>query len=233
MLGEINMEENNGNEEENDGNQQRDSSGNTFYGSGGDRYDGISIDINGNPVDTNIHIGPYNDVNQFLEIQEWRAELKEDQWTNRIAPQIWIENLISSILSLLGEGPLKWLNSHLTDTRARAIGLAYATVYVVGLFYAIFTYILPNFSIFLRIATQNYLILLLAVLPIAALSAIPTYTIVNYQDLYAKYTCEECGPFKYRRKARRVSGENIWFSDYICTESGDHRYTVEDIGHRY
>ena len=82
---------------------------------------------------------------------------------------------------------------------------------------------------FSRIFAQNIHLAVLFTLGFFILSTVLIYTTRNYQDLYAKYTCEECGPFKYRREAKRVPGDDIWFSDYIRTESDKHGYTVEDF----
>lgn len=225
-----NMRESNGNEEEeNKRSEDRTSSGNSFYGSGGDHYGGVSIDIGGDPVNTDIHIGPSNNVSQFQLVQQWREELNEEDWTDRIAAEIWIENLISSAFGLLGDGFLKWLNSHMTDMRARGIASGYLAIWMVALFYSFVVYILPNFMAFSSaFASYQYIIMPLAII-FAIVTTLPAYTIRNYQDLYAKYSCEECGPFKYRRKARRATGDNISFVDHICKESSEHRYTTEDF----
>lgn len=224
------MRESSGNEkDEYKRSEDRASSGNAFYGSGGDDYGGVSIDIGGDPVNTDIHIGPSNNVSQFRRVQQWREGLNEEDWTDRIAPEIWIENLISLALGLLGDGFLKWLNSHLTDMRARGIASGYLAIWIVAMLYSFAVYILPNLMAFSSaFASYQYIMIPLA-LVFVIVAILPAYTIRNYQDPYAKYSCEECGPFKYRRKARRATGNNISFVDHVCKESSEHRYTIEDL----
>lgn len=232
------MRESNGNEEdENKMSEGRTSARNSFSGSGGDDYGSVSIDIGDDHTNTNtnIHIGPSNnvsqsnDVSKFKRVQLWREGLNEEDWTDRIAPEIWIENLISSALGLLGDGFLNWLNSHLTDMRARGIASGYLAIWLVALLYSFAVYILPNLIAFSSaFASYQYIIMPLTFV-FAIVAILPAYTIRNYQNLYAKYSCEECGPFRYQRKARRAPGENISFVDHICKESNDHGYTIEDF----
>lgn len=203
---------------------------NTFYGSGGDHYDGISISVTENTGDTDINIGPYNNVTQFAEVQNWRASLREDEWTSRDNLEAWRDNIIASILGLLGDEFLNWLNSWLTDTRAKILSIGYGLIWTLGMLYAFFTYLLPNlfeFSELMFGTPRSLLLFALVVIILVGLSAGPNYILMNYQDLYAKHKCEICGPFKYRRKARRTTGDNIHFSDYVCTESEEHGYTVD------